>query len=90
MLEDIYAYEVEPAAQAVTSVGAYLDGSLISRGRAEELLSASITAGICDGTAYRVSLGLDGTPSVTPPLTVELPAGVWLIGHRTAVRGAGR
>jgi hypothetical protein len=55
-------------APMVVSVGAYLDGALISCERAEDLLSAALTAERNDSSVYRVTVSKrDGSLSSTPP-----------------------
>jgi hypothetical protein len=49
-----------PEALVLTSQAAYLDGELITRERAEELLSAAETARHADGNEYRISLAPKG------------------------------
>lgn len=56
----------------VVSVGAYLDGALVTCERAEELLSAFVTTERDDGTGHRVAISKrNGSLSVTPPLPRE-------------------
>ncbi len=55
-------YMVDPGEPSrVISVSASLNGAMISRDRAEELLSASVTAVRGDGSRYRVTLSDDGS-----------------------------
>lgn len=55
-------------APMVVSVGAYLDRAMISCERAEDLLSAALTAERNDGTAYRVTISKrNGSLSSIPP-----------------------
>jgi hypothetical protein len=60
----------EPPIGRVVSVGAYLSNELISCERAEDLLSAVLTAERNDGTVYRVTIGKqNGELSAWPPLS---------------------